>query len=280
MQTNSFSEQIYKHNQINTLSTAKNLILACAIIATIFSVPGLGWLLGLLLQIPMIALFILAIITLVFARKAKLSIIGSILLIIASILSFLTFFIFIYMSNLPNYSAAHDSASLFYTILALFTWILYIVAAIVLFFEFNSANKAFIELKFQNANLFQTPFASPQPISSPQTTPIQHTQSPSEPQPANPFATQPESTTTTNPFISQEHIQPVPIPETPLQDKQITNPFTDQSETAPTTNPFISQEHIQSEPISEVSQQNKQPTNPFLTETHEVQNPELFVDHK
>lgn len=263
MQTNSFSEQIYKQNQISTLSTAKNLLLASAITATIIGVPGLGWFLGLMLQIPMVVTLVLGIITIVFAKKAKQSMIGSILLIIASPLSFSTFLILLYMSNLPYYSAAHDSASVLYTIVGLPTWMIYVAAAIVLFIEFNAANKALIELKFHNAALFQTPYISPQPTPTPQAphpTPVQ---------PATPF---------TPPLQSAEQFQhtQAATPSAPQQ----ANPFVNQPEIAQTPNPFITQEVAQPTSISELPQQVIQTTNPFLAETQESQDSKLFADQK
>lgn len=234
MQTNLFSEQIQQQNQLNTLSTTKSLLLASAIVSTIFSVPGLGFSIGLIFQIPMIAFLILSIFTLIFAKKARRSIIGSTLSIIANILSFLTFFILIYTLNLPEHSSANESATLLYTIVALITWAVFISASIVLFVEFNSANKTIIELQHYSAQqntvyqpatpLQQTPPPIPQ-YQTPLTTP--------------PFSqsneTQTESAKTPNTSINQTHVQAPHISTPPQQ----SNPFLTKKEEVQTDNLFI-----------------------------------------
>lgn len=225
LQTNSFSEQMQQQNQINTLSTAKNLILTSAIISTIFSVPGFAFLISSTFQIPMFAFLVLSIFTLIFAKKARQSIIGSTLSIIANILSFLTFFILIYIATLSTLNNA-NSAIFLYIIAFLITWAMYISATIVLFIEFNSANKVLLALQHynlqQNFTQQTPPFTMPaQTIETPQP----FTQSNESPK-TNPFITQPESATTPTPLVNQEHIQQPHIP-TPSQQN---NPFLTEKE--------------------------------------------------
>lgn len=280
MQSSSFSEQIYQQNQIQTLTTTKNLLLASAIIATIFSVPGLGYGLSLIFQIPMIALLILSIITLVFARKSKQSIVGSILSILANICSFLSFFALIYTSATTytpataDYSSAGDSILIAYFIIGFVAWVLFVASAIVLFVEYNSTNKIVVEWRYRHSNQFihtnqvnagpytQQPAAPsyqpfqqtpPQPTVEPQIAPVQ-----------NPFVTQTptvETPTAQNLFTfeaSDTQVTP-PLAETP---EQVTPAFTTQA-------------------TEQSAEALSQSSNPFLgTSDQSEKSDNLFVDHQ
>ncbi|MGL4662943.1 MAG: hypothetical protein ACRCV7_04625 [Culicoidibacterales bacterium] len=231
---------------ISALSTARGLLLASAIISTIFAVPGLGWVLSILLQIPMIAFFVLAIITLIFAKKANVSIAGSIISIIANILSFISYGILLATSSYPRLSPAFETLSSIYLLVGVITWIIFIASAIVLFFEFFNAQKKLTEAKEQL-------ITQPQQMSTPKTSPIivqpeqiqQQTQT-------NPFTVQLEQTqqqTQINPFTvqpeqTQQQTQANPFTIQPEQTQQQTktNPFTvqpEQTQQQTQANPFI-----------------------------------------
>lgn len=215
------------------LSSLKTLLLVNAIFCTILGVPGLGWLLSLLFQIPMIPSLVIAIICIVKARRINQSITGSVFVIIATICSFMSGFLLL-ASSISSDSGFFSFAYLIVGVIAL---ILYIVAAVFLFIDYSNTSKALRPLSPQTVN-----HTSPNPQAFGQTTmptpkQMAHTSNPFASQTANEqqsaFTPSPQSQTTHTPNL---------FSSPPTNEQQ--SPFTPnpQNQTAHTPNPFIESE--------------------------------------
>lgn len=117
------------------LSSLKSLILTCAISSVILAIPGIGWVLSFFF-LPIIALIVVAAITLSKVKKYKLSSVGSILVLCASILSLLSTLLS-YMLPYFEMRTSLSSTTLFLIVflISFISWVLFINAAIALFGE-------------------------------------------------------------------------------------------------------------------------------------------------
>lgn len=184
-QTNTeFKQFISDDNNNNTLRTLKNLTLANAILCVIIAIPIFGMVLSLMLQIPMIAVAVIAILSIVRAKKVQSTILGSIIALIASAVSFLSglFFVIASLSSEDNFFGA------LYFFTGLIAWILYVIATIFLFLEYNELSTTTMRPLPQN-NIIPTPHP-----------PIQ-----AAPKSATDPFVQSNTQTTNNPFVQSDH---------------------------------------------------------------------------
>lgn len=181
-QTNTeFKQFITDDNNNNkTLRTLKNLTLANAILCVIIAIPVFGMVLSFMLQIPMIAVAIIAILSIIRAKKVQSTILGSIMALIASAVSFLSGLFFV----IASMSSEDSFFSSLYFFTGLIAWILYVIATIFLFLEYNELSTTTMRPLAQN-NMIPTPHP-----------PVQAA--------TDPFV-QSNTQTTNNPFVQSDH---------------------------------------------------------------------------